>query len=115
MPERRWIIVVRPDRAALYAALCQKFEPSQWVEVILDRRRGERRRQEVLPDAEARWWERRSGPGNRAQTPEYRLADRGDGFDVYEATELASGHCGECGVTVSFEMPGSPSLRCVLS
>jgi hypothetical protein len=37
--------------------------------------------------------------------PEYRLAHRGDGHDVFEASTLAGAPCPDCEMTVWFEMP----------
>lgn len=43
--------------------------------------------------------------GARPQVPDFRLAHRGDGFDVYEATGPESQRCPQCGAMVSVEMP----------
>ena len=43
-PDRaRWVIVTRVERPEVYPALQRSFAGSPWVEVVVDRRRGERR------------------------------------------------------------------------
>jgi len=78
----------------------------------VDRRRGERRQRHRSPAVERRLADRRRSVA-KGGTPDYRLAYRGDGFDVYEATSFLSTQCGECGITVVFEMPrfGEPPAR----
>lgn len=83
------------------------------VDVLADRRRGERRRRQEPCALDLRLGERRGVPGDRTQRPAYRLARQGDGFDVYEATGHAAARCPDCGATVMFEMPrsGEPPAR----
>jgi hypothetical protein len=100
----RWVIVVQVTRPEVYAKLRRVFEGAQWVEVVVDRRRGERRRRDDLPETERRLGGRRR-EDDRSRVPEYRLAHHGDGHDVYEATALAGARCPECEMTVRFEMP----------
>jgi hypothetical protein len=106
-PERsRWTIVVRVDRPAVYTSLRRSFAGSSWVSVVVDRRYGERRRSGgAAPGSERRGGGRRSADRLPTHVPEFRLAHRGDGFDVYEATGPESGRCPQCGVLVSVEMP----------
>ena len=111
-PPRRWVVVVWPDRASILGRLGRTFGQSSWVEVVVDRRRAERRQRSRSPALERRLADRR-GSVAKGGIPGFRLAYRGDGFDVYEATSFLSTHCGECGVTVIFEMPrfGEPPAR----
>jgi hypothetical protein len=106
-PERaRWTIVVRVDRPEVYASLRRSFVGTSWVSVVVDRRFGERRRGSgSAPGSERRGRGRRSSDRLPTQVPDFRLAHRGDGFDVYEATGPESQRCPQCGITVSVEMP----------
>lgn len=85
-----------------------------WVEVVLDRRRGERRQRGTrsLTD-DRRLAARRSTDQDPAQTPAFRLAHRGDGFATCEATAPVPGRCAQCGAMVSIEMPrfAEPPVR----
>jgi hypothetical protein len=105
-PERpRWVIVTRVDRPEVYPALQRSFAGSAWVEVVVDRRRGERRHGPTQRTGGQRLAGRRSADQHPAQTPPFRLAHRGDGFEAYEATGPAPGRCPECGAMVSIELP----------
>ena len=99
------MIVTRVDRAEVYPALQRSFAGSAWVEVVVDRRRGERRRGTAPRADDQRLAGRRSADQHPAQTPPFRLAHRGDGFEAYEATGPAQDHCPECGAMVSIELP----------
>jgi hypothetical protein len=101
----RWILVVQVTRPDVYAKLRRTFEGVPWVEVVVDRRLGERRRRNELSEPERRLGDRRRKDNDRTRVPEYRLAFHGDGHDVYEATALAGARCPECELTVRFEMP----------
>ena len=109
----RWVVVVRPDRPEVLAQLSTTFRSATWVGVLADRRRTERRKRQALVGSELRLSDRRATPGDQTQRPAYRLARRGEGFDVFEATGFAPARCQECGATVMFEMPRSsePPLR----
>jgi hypothetical protein len=104
-----WIVVVHRDRPEVLARLRAMFAGSAWIEVLDDRRRGERRQPQATRTAaflaERRLGERRHVPGDRTRAPSYRLASRGDGFQIYEATGFAPARCPQCGATVLFEMP----------
>ena len=106
-PERpRWVIVVRVERSEVFAALRRSFAGSDWVDLVVDRRRGERRQgRGSTPAAERRGGGRRSADRQPVRVPAFRLAHRGDGFEVYEATGSQSGRCPQCGTMVSVEMP----------
>jgi hypothetical protein len=101
----RWIIVVETARPEIFAGLRRTFQRSPWVEVLLDRRRGERRRANEAPEAERRLGDRRRRDDDRTRVPDYRLAHHGDGHDVFEANALAGARCPECALMVRFEMP----------
>ena len=103
----RWLVVVYPDRPDVLAQLSRTFGAAPWVSVLADRRRVERRRRQFLVGSELRLGDRRATPGDQTQRPSYRLARRGEGFDVFEATGYAPAQCPECGATVMFEMPRS--------
>jgi hypothetical protein len=100
----RWIVVVQVTRPEVYARLRRVFEGARWVLVVVDRRRGERRRRDDLSETDRRLGGRRR-EDDATRVPEYRLAYHGDGHDVYEATALAGAPCPECELTVRFEMP----------
>jgi hypothetical protein len=111
----RWVIVVPVGRADTYAAFRRRFGRSPWVDVIMDRRRGEQRDPtQGIPAVERRATPRRKGP-TPSPTPatRFRLAHQLDGCDVYEATSPESGRCPECGVLVSLELPrfAEPPVR----
>ena len=106
IPERpRWVIVTRIDRPEVVPALRRTFARSAWVDVVVDRRRGERRHGTVQVAGERRLAGRRSADRDPAQTPPFRLAHRADGFEAYEATSPVPGRCPECGAMVSVELP----------
>jgi hypothetical protein len=104
---------VRVDRPEVYAALRRSFVKSPWVDVVVDRRRGERRKGASGATMERRMVGRRTGDRDPSQVPDFRQAHRGDGFDVYEATGPESGQCPRCGAMVSVEMPrfAEPPVR----
>jgi len=99
-----WIMVVRSDRSTLCARLRHTFAGAGWVEVVLDRRREEQRQHTVLTEVDRHLADRRATGGERMETT-YRLANRGDGFEVCEAVGMVPVRCPDCGVTVWFEMP----------
>ena len=101
----RWIIVVQPSRPETLASLRRTFQRSPWVEVLLDRRRGERRRAAEAPEVERRLGDRRRREDDRTRVPDYRLAHRGEAHEVFEANSLAAARCPDCASTVRFEMP----------
>jgi hypothetical protein len=107
------VIVAQVDRADVYPALRQNFAGSAWVEVVLDRRGLARRQGTVQPAEDRRLAGRRSADQDPAQTPAFRLAHRGDGFEAYEATGPVPERCAACGAMVSVELPrfAEPPLR----
>ena len=42
---------------------------------------------------------------DRTRVPDYRLAHRGDGHEIFESNSLAGARCPDCASTVRFEMP----------
>ena len=110
----RWVVVVRVGRPDTSVALRRSFARSAWVDVVMDRRRGERRHAVGRPPG----GERRTG-GRRCEdhasrhAPAFRLAHRGDGFVVYEATGPELVHCLQCGAVLSVELPrfSEPPVR----
>ena len=109
----RWLVVTSPDRPGLQDELAWRYRGAPWVEVLADRRRGERRQVQAPCQADLRLGDRRITPGDKTRTPAYRLTREGDGFAVYEATGFAPARCPDCGATVMFEMPrsGEPPSR----
>jgi hypothetical protein len=111
----RWVIVVPVGRADRYAALRRRFGRSPWVDVVMDRRRGE----QPPHDLNGAMVERRTAPRRKTvkntPTPEshFRLAHQLEGCDVYESTSPESARCPECDVLVSLELPrfAEPPVR----
>ena len=104
----RWVIVAPVDRPDTFAALRRRFARSPWVDVVVDRRRGERRQEGDGTPVERRTAKRRKAPEpDRAPAaqPAFRLAHQVDGCEVYESTAPELGACPDCGVTVSVELP----------
>jgi hypothetical protein len=97
------------DRPDTYTSLRRRFGRSPWVDVVVDRRRGERRQDgSGGPAVERRTATRRKAAPrdpDPASDPVFRLAHQVDGCEVYESTAPESGRCPECGVTVSVELP----------
>jgi hypothetical protein len=113
-PERpRWVIVTRADQPEVYPKLQRSFAGSTWVEVVIDRRLGERRNDNSQPARDRRLAGRRSADKDPAQTPTFRLAQWGNGFEAYEATGPVPGRCPMCGAMVSVDMPrfSEPPVR----
>jgi hypothetical protein len=101
----RWVVVTHPDRPGLLDELAWRYRLAPWVDVLAERRRGDRRQRQESRGADLRLGDRRGVPGDQTTRPAYRLAFHGDGFDVYAATGHAAAQCPECGATVMFEMP----------
>jgi hypothetical protein len=59
-PPPRWLIVVERDRPDVYERLARAFD--EGVEVVLDRRRGDRRQDDASPQSGPIREERRRGP-----------------------------------------------------
>jgi hypothetical protein len=111
----RWVIVVPVGKPDVYASLRRSFARSPWVDVVIDRRRGERRQDgDAAPSVERRTAGRRkAAERDPAAEPGFRLAHRADGCEVYESTAPESGRCPECGALVSAELPrfAEPPVR----
>jgi len=115
-PQRaRWVVVVKVNRPEVFTSLRRQFAQSPWVEVVVDRRRGERRQSgEGTAVNRRRGGRRTSDP---APAPGFRRAHRADEFDVYEATTPLPGRCPDCGATLSVEIPrfAEPPVRLELA
>jgi hypothetical protein len=91
--EPRWLIVVRRDQHELYQNLLDAFRGVPRVVVILDRRHGDRRRQDTPPPGipERRCRNRRQGaiPAEAElwQTAGFRLIHEAADLQVYEAED----------------------------
>jgi hypothetical protein len=77
----RWLLVVQPQQLELYRHLADRFRGLTFVQIVLDRRQGERRRRARRLHAERRGRERRQSPTARErehwQLFGYRLVYRG--------------------------------------
>jgi hypothetical protein len=114
-PRPRWVIVVPVGRAETYTALCRRFARTPWVDIVIDRRRGDRRQlRGNVPLVERRSAQRRDAiKDDLTGKPLFRLAHEVDGCDVYEATMPESAPCPDCRVSISFELPrfAEPPVR----
>ena len=105
-PERsHWVIVTQVDRPEVVSGLRRMFAASAWVDVVVDRRRGARRQGAGQVARDRRLAGRRDADRHPTQTPLFRLAHRGDGFEAYEAIGPVPGRCPVCGAMVSLELP----------
>jgi len=68
-PDAQWLLIVSTKSRALFQYLSRSFKDVPTVEVILDRREGERRGRSAGPTAERRRGERRSTTGQRERYP----------------------------------------------
>jgi hypothetical protein len=109
----RWVIVVPVGRPDTYASLRRSFARSPWVDVVMDRRRGERRGEGGSPAVDRRTAGRRKATPELLAEPAFRLASRTEGCEVYESTAPESGRCPDCGALVSVELPrfSEPPVR----
>ncbi len=78
----RWLIVVQREEEDLYAHLARRFRDVSFVEVMRDRRHGERRRSGGAADPEQRIGDRRRPPGVKEREQwrlfGYRMVDRAE-------------------------------------
>jgi hypothetical protein len=81
----RWLIVVEREQAALFRHLTERFLDVAFVEIVLDRRQGERRRAQSPVDEERRRAERRAPPAATEREHwrvfGYRLVQREEPLD----------------------------------
>jgi hypothetical protein len=89
-PPPQWLFIVRRDQEALYRHLSEAFARSTVVQVILDRRQGERRSEDVPVGVERRRGDRRWPSMNPAeqelwQVAGFRLVLRTQDVEVYQA------------------------------
>jgi hypothetical protein len=102
-----WLVIVEPGRPELEAKLRRTFGDGPLVQVLVDRRKADRRRQTGSVSAERRRRDRRQ-PLASSPTPAtaaYRILERGDGFRVLQAVGRVGTQCDECGMALDFEMP----------
>jgi hypothetical protein len=115
----RWVIVVQVDRPDVYASLRRSYAGSPWVEVVVDRRRGERRKGggQAQETNRRKSRGRRTSDGDPALGTSFRLAHRGNGSDVYEVVGPEATGCPRCGALVNVELPRfvEPPVRLVLT
>jgi hypothetical protein len=111
MPERsRWVIVVRTDRPAVYSRLRRNYAGSAWVDVVMDRRGivMDRRSGSSPGHSHTPAVERRGGLPRRWNTsphPAFRRTYQGEDYQVYEATAPLAGHCPQCRLVLTVELP----------
>jgi hypothetical protein len=102
-------VVVRPEREELFARFRRSFGRMPLVDVLYDRRRGERRQSTRGVTAERRRGNRRQGDlrqdGLSTNPAGYRVVERGDGYQVLEAEARVSAECPDCQALIEFEMP----------
>lgn len=114
VPQRaRWVVVVKVNRPDAFTSLRRHFAGTSWVEVVVDRRRGERRQAPAKANLERRRGGRRIADNDPTRVPSFRRAHRGDDFDVYEAIAPVPGQCPVCGVGLTVELPrfAEPPVR----
>jgi hypothetical protein len=99
MAEARWLVVIQPDQAAMQPRLRASFD-RVLVEVIVDRRRGERRHANQPSVTERRRTDRR-----HSSNPRYALHHEQPGFRIYQAIGRIAARCVTCGAAVEWEMP----------
>jgi hypothetical protein len=95
----RWLVVVDRDQAAQEPRLRASFD-RRMVEVVLDRRRGDRRQAREPAGSERRRTERR-GAGNKS----FRLDYTGKGFRIYQAVGRLALQCATCASVLETELP----------
>jgi hypothetical protein len=102
-----WLVIVSREKPDLYEKLRHSFGNAQLVEVLYDRRKGERRRAGGGGDAERRRADRRRAPGTREVSPAatYRLIQQLDGVLVLQFTSRVAARCPDCQADLEFEMP----------
>jgi hypothetical protein len=78
----RWLVVVQQEQADLYRHLEQRFRDIGFVQVLFDRRQGDRRRQGSRVEPDQRRADRRQPPTAKEREQwglfGYRLVFRGD-------------------------------------
>jgi hypothetical protein len=109
-PAVHWLVVVRPEREEIVARFRRTFGRMPLVEILYDRRRGERRRGSRTGAPDRRRGDRRqshphSGIDLLESPSGYRVVERGDGYQVLEAQARVRVECPECEAALEFEMP----------
>ncbi|MGH7318879.1 MAG: hypothetical protein ACRELA_04530, partial [Candidatus Rokuibacteriota bacterium] len=103
----QWLIIVHRDKPDLYAKLRQSFNGASLVDVMFDRRQGDRRREREGTPTDRRRRDRRRPPSHRETSPEahFRLIQQADGYLVFQAEGRVPVRCPECDAALEFEMP----------
>jgi len=101
------LVIVRRDRRDLYSKLRQSFEGTPFVEVTLDRRQEERRRDGGRVQGDRRRTVRRRPAmlGDQARTDGYRCVQKGNGFEFFQAEGRVTIKCPKCSMLLEFDMP----------
>ena len=90
-----WLIVVRQDRRELYASLREGFQGDERVEVLLDRRQGDRRTKKPRAQPERRGASRRRSLSAKEaalwESAGFRILHREEDYTIYEAAEGSEG------------------------
>jgi hypothetical protein len=103
-----WVVVIRADRPDVIARLRRLLAGAAWVQIVVDRRRADRRRTAQAaghPEPERRRADRRRTSREASGAP-YRLIQSAEGYQVLQSQSRASVRCLDCGVGLEFDMPG---------
>ena len=100
-----WVVVVHQDERDVYSRLRRAYDGLALVQVLLDRRDGQRRRAAEGPAGERRQADRRRSTLPRAVSASHRLVQRTETHDVFEAASHAVASCPRCRARVEFELP----------
>ena len=91
----RWLVVVQREQADLYRHLEQRFRDIGFVQVLFDRRQGDRRRQGPRVEPDQRRADRRQPPTAKEREQwglfGYRLVFRGDPVSPTVSYQARSG------------------------
>jgi len=100
-----WVVVVHRDKPDVYPRLRRAYAGLALVQVLLDRRDGQRRRGAERPARERRQAERRRSTLPRGVSASHRLVQHTETHDVFEAESRVIARCPECRARVEFELP----------
>ena len=102
-----WVVVIRADRPDVIARLRRLLAGAAWVQIVVDRRRADRRRTAPAagrPDPERRRADRRRTSREASGAP-YRLIQSAEGYQVLQSQSRASVRCPDCGSGSSSRCP----------